>query len=74
MHLPAEMVREPYFDGEGFDAVSYSEIVTALVETGYSQHQAEARWDIQHRLQLAVYEVEAGRLITPEEVARLPYR
>lgn len=72
-YLPAEMIREPYFDGEEFDEVSYSEIVTAMVETGHSQDQAEARWDIQRRLQLAVYEVAADRLITPEEVAQLPY-
>ena len=72
-YLPAEMIREPYFDGERFTAVSYSEIVTAMVETGHSQDQAEARWDIQRRLQLAVYEVAADRLITPEEVAQLPY-
>lgn len=72
-YLPAEMIREPYFDDEEFDEVSYSEIVTAMVETGHSQDQAEARWDIQRRLQLAVYEVAADRLITPEEVAQLPY-
>lgn len=65
-YLPTEMVRAPYFDDEEFDAVSHSEIITALVETGHSQRQAEARWDIQHLLQLAVYEIEAGRLIPPE--------
>lgn len=72
-YLDEGMVRAPYFDGEQFDEVSYSEIITALAGGRDSQRQAEARWDIQHLLQLAVYEVQADRLITAEEVAQLPY-
>lgn len=72
-YLPAEMVREPYFDGEEFDEVSYSEIITAMGASSDPWDEAGARWDVQHLLQLAVYEVAADRLITPEEVAQLPY-
>lgn len=71
MYLPAEMIREPYFDCEQFDAVSYSEIVAAMSNSDGPWDTAP--WHIHHLLQLAVYEVEAGRLITPEEVAQLPY-
>lgn len=73
-HLPQQMIREPYFDGEEFDTVSYSEIVTAMAGGRDPQHQAEARWEIQHLLQLAVYRVRADQLLTPEAVAHLPYR
>lgn len=72
-HLPQQMIREPYFDGEEFDAVSYGEIITAMAGAPDPQRQAEARWEIQHLLQLAVYRVEADQLLTPEAVAHLPY-
>lgn len=71
-HLPKHMVREPYFDGEEFDAVSYAEIITALAGSRDPQRQAEARWEIQDRLDLAVYRVSADQLITPETAAHLP--
>lgn len=71
--LPQQMIREPYFDGEEFADVSYGEIITALAGSPDPQHQADARWDIQHLVQLAVYHVSADQLITPEAVAHLPY-
>lgn len=72
-YLDEGMVRAPYFDGERFTAVSYSEIITAMGASSDPWDEAGARWLLNNRLQLAVYEVAADRLIAPEEVAQLPY-
>lgn len=72
-YLDEGMVRAPYFDGEKFTAVSYSEIITAMDASSDPWDEAGARWLLSNRLRLAVYEVAADRLITPEEVAQLPY-
>lgn len=81
-YLPAEMVREPYFDGDHFNEVSYSEIVTAMATSScpWDEAVSSCPWDepgtrlvLGDRLQLAVYEVEAGRLIAPEAAVHLPY-
>lgn len=72
-YLDEGMVRAPYFDGEKFTAVSYSEIITAMGASSDPWDEAGARWLLNNRLRLAVYRVQADRLITPEEVAQLPY-
>lgn len=72
-YLDEGMVRAPYFDGERFTAVSYSEIITAMGASSDPWDEAGARWLLNNRLRLAVYRVQADRLITPEEVAQLPY-
>lgn len=72
-YLDEGMIRAPYFDGEKFTAVSYSEIITAMGASSDPWDEAGARWLLNNRLRLAVYRVQADRLITPEEVAQLPY-
>src|SRR5699024_8320792 len=72
-YLDEGMVRAPYFDGEKFTAVSYSEIITAMGASSDPWDEAGARWLLNNRLRLAVYRVQADRLIAPEEVAQLPY-
>ena len=58
------MVRAPYFDGEQFDSVCYSEIKDALVE-GQGFTREEARWHIDNRLKLALYVIDADQLPAP---------
>lgn len=66
LYLPVEslepkMVRAPYFDGEQFDSVCYSEIKNALVEErGFTRD--EARWYVDDRLKLALYVIDADEL------------
>lgn len=72
-YLDEGMIRAPYFDGEKFTAVSYSEIITAMGASSDPWDEAGARWLLNNRLRLAVYRVQADRLIAPEEVAQLPY-
>lgn len=62
--LEPEMVRAPYFDGEQFDSVCYSEILHALVE-GRGFTRGEARWHIDNRLKLALYVIDADQLPAP---------
>lgn len=69
LYLPVEsleptMVRAPYFDGEQFDSVCYSEIKDALVE-GQGFTREEARWHIDNRLKLALYVIDADQLPAP---------